>query len=172
MSESQKDAFLLAADEWICDDYSLDIRYIAIPGMDGPALISASVCLYPLQAKNNNSFNIHTPYILLGQIQRYPLKKSEIEQIIRAAADGSIALPDIDLRLGGTPPFDYYSEMINNTRWFSELHLQVSGGTVSMPSPQSRLEMDNVLRVAATPFDGIQDAANWLDIDAAALTGW
>ena len=40
-----------------------------------------------------------------------------------------------------------------------------------MPSPQSRLEMDNILRAAATPFDGIQDAVIWLGIDAAALNG-
>lgn len=171
MSEPQRDAFLSAAHEWICDDYSLDIRYIATPGADGPTLISAVVGLYPMQAKIDNSFRIHTPNIWVGQIQRYPLKKSEIEQILRAATDGSIALSDMSLRLGGNPPFDYYSEMTNASRWFSELHLQVSGGTISMPSPQSRLEMDNVLRAAVPPFDGIQDAVNWLGIDAAALNG-
>lgn len=171
MSEPQKNAFLSAADEWICDDYALDIRYIATPGADGPTLINAAVGLYPMQAKIHNSFQIHTPCICVGLIQRYPLKKSEIEQILRDATDGFIALPDIGLRLGGSPPFDYYSEMTNTNRWFSELHLQVFGGTVSMPSSQCRLEMENVLRAANTPFDGIQDAVNWLGLDASALNG-
>jgi hypothetical protein len=171
MSAPQKDTFLSAADEWICDDYSLDIRYIATLGADGPTLISAAIGLYPLQAKINNSFCIHTPQIWIGQVQRYPLKKLEVEKILRAAVDGLIVLSDMSLQLGGNPPFDYYSEMTNTSRWFSELHLQVSGGQVSMPSPQSRLEMDNILRAAATPFDGIQDAVIWLGIDAAALNG-
>ena len=171
MSAPQKDTFLSAADEWICDDYSLDIRYIATLGADGPTLISAAIGLYPLQAKINNSFCIHTPQIWIGQVQRYPLKKLEVEKILRAAVDGLIVLSDMSLQLGGNPPFDYYSEMTNTSRWFSELHLQVSGGQVSMPSPQSRLEMDNILRAAATPFDGIQDAVSWLGIDAAALNG-
>lgn len=171
MSEPQKDAFLSAAYEWICDDYFLDIRYIATPSADSPTLISAAIGLYPMQTKIDNSFCVHTPNIWVGQIQRYPLKKSEIEQILRAAIDGSIAISDMSLRLGGNPPFDYYSEMTNTNRWFSELHLQVSGGAISMPSPQSRLDMDNVLRAAEPPFDGIQDAVNWLHIDAAALNG-
>lgn len=68
MSVSEKYSFLSAADEWICDDYSLDIRYIAIPGADGPILISASVGFYPLQSKIESSFSIHTPKIWVGQI--------------------------------------------------------------------------------------------------------
>mgnify|MGYP003386702723 CR=1 FL=1 len=171
MSELQKTAFLSAADEWICDDYALDIRYIATPSADGPNLINAAIGLYPMQAKIDNSFRIHAPNILAGLIQRYPLKKSEIEQILRAATDGFIALPDIRLRLGANPPFEYYSEMTNTNRWFSELHLQVSGGIISMPSPQSRLEMDNFLRAAATPFDGIQDVVTWLGLEASTLNG-
>lgn len=171
MSEIQKTAFLSAAHEWICDDYALDIRYIATLGPDGPTLINAVVGFYPMQAKIDNSFHIHASNIWVGLIQRYPLKKSEIEQILRTATDGFIALSDMGLRLGGNSPFDYYSEMTNTNRWFSELHLQVSGGAISVPSAQSRLEMDNALRAAATPFDGIQDVVNWLGIDASALNG-
>lgn len=171
MSDLQKNAFLATAVEWICDDYALDIRYIAIPGVGGPSLINAAVGLYPMQSKVDNSFRIHTPNIWVGQIQRYPMKKSEIEQILRSATDGFIALPDMELQLSGNLPFDYYSEMTNTNRWFSELHLQISGGTASMPSSQSRLEMDNALRAAATPFDGIQDVMNWLGLDASALNG-
>lgn len=171
MSVPEKYSFLSAADEWICDDYSLDIRYIAIPGTDGPILISASVGFYPLQSKIDNSFGIQTPNIWVGQIQKYPVKKADIEQILRAAVDGSIALSEINLQLGGNTSFEYYSEMTNSNRWFSELHLRVSSGKIPMPSPQSRLEMDNVLRTAATPFDGIQDVVTWLGIDAAALNG-
>lgn len=99
------------------------------------------------------------------------MKKSDIEQILRAAVDGSIEISEMDLHLGESPSFTYYSEMMNSNRWFSELNLRVSGEKMPMPSLQSRLEMDNVLRSAAIPFDGIQDLVTWLGIDAAALNG-
>lgn len=171
MSAQYKDTFLAASDEWICDDYALDMRYIALPHAFGPVLISAVIGFYPLQAKDDNSFRVHTAGIWAGQIQKYPLKKSEIERILRDASEGVFDIGGVSLRLGGNPPFDYYSEMINADSWFSELHLHVSGGVVLMPSPQSRLSINNELRAAATPFDGIPDLVNWLGIDAAAFNG-
>ena len=171
MSVQQKDAFLEASDEWICDDYALDIRYVALPHVHGPVLLSAAIVLYPLKAKQDNSFQVRSASIWAGQIQRYPLKKREVETILRDASEGLIHIGGTSFRLGGNPPFDYFSEMVNDGRWFSELQLQVLGSVVSIPSPQSRLSIDNELRAATTPFDGVSDLLSWLGIDAAALNG-
>lgn len=171
MTATYLDSLLSIADDWICDDYSLDIRYIAIPSPEGTILVGALVRIYPWRNKSDSSFHIHSDNIWVGHIQRYPLKKLELVDILRDASNGLITLPGARLTLHGKSPFDYYSEMAEGDRWYSELHLKVSGESIATPSQSSRVQMDNALRSAATPFDGIRDVVNWLGLDASAFSG-
>lgn len=170
MTEAKTD-FLLAADAWLCDDYALDIRYIARSSSNGLAIVSATISMAPLRSALDNSFSIATENILAGQIQKFPVSKTELDSILNSAMEGRISLPKASISLQGNPPFDYYSEMVRRDRWFSELHLQIGGGRNAMPSPELLAKIDNDLRAASPPFDGLTDLAGWLGIDLAALNG-
>ena len=61
-------------------------------------------------------------------------------------------------------PYHYYSEMNHRDRWFSELHLQLSGEYRSAPPIADLIKADNALRLAQPPFDGLNDAATWLGL--------
>lgn len=170
MTEAKTD-FLSAAAAWFCDDYALDIRYIARPTQSGPVIVSATISMNPLQSAVDNSFSISTENILAGQAQQFPVSKAELDSIVNGAAEGRISLPNASLLLPGNSPFDYCSEMVRRDRWFSELHLQIGGGRNAMPSPESLAKIDNDLRSSNPPFDGLADLAGWLGIDLVALNG-
>jgi len=170
MTEAKND-FLSATATWLCDDYALDTRYIARPSPNGPVIVSATISMNPLQSAVDNSFSISTENILAGQIQQFPVSKTELDSILIGATEGRIALPKALILLPGNPPFDYYSEMVRRDRWFSELHLQIGGGRNAMPSPESLAKIDNDLRASTPPFDGLTDLAGWLGVDLSALNG-
>lgn len=170
MNEAKHD-FLNAVEAWLCDEYALDIRYVARPTRDGLELISAVITINPLKASIDSSFGIATENVLAGQIQRYPVSKIELNNILAESIQGRIALTNIALRLTGNPPFEYYSEMARRDRWFSELHLQIGGERCSMPSAESLSRIDNDLRASNPPFDGLSDLTGWLGVDSAALNG-
>lgn len=170
MTEAMHD-FLSAVDEWLCDDYTLDIRYVARPTPNGLEIISALIAMNPLKASIDSSFSIATENIVAGQIQQYPVNKKELNNILTESTQRRISIESVTLRLAGNTPFDYYSEMSHRERWFSELHLQISGGRSPISSAESFSKIGNDLRAANPPFDGLSDLTGWLGIDSAALNG-
>lgn len=80
------------------------------------------------------------------------------------AVSGRINVSGRNLRLVVDRSLDYYSEMLNRDRWFSDLHLQVFGTGLPPPSPIEMAEVDNKLRAATPPFDGLSDALTWLGL--------
>jgi hypothetical protein len=167
--DEAKHNFLSAIDAWLCDGYSLDIRYVARPTSDGPELISAAIAMYPLEASKNLSFSIATDNILCGQLQRYPATKRELVEILTAAIQGNIVLADTTLRISSKEPNSYYSEMAHRDRWFYELHLQISGRRGTTLSAESLSKIDNDLRASHPPFDGLLDLNTWLGTDSSAI---
>ena len=163
--------FLSAAATWICDEYALDIRYISRPSQNGPVIVGAIILMNPLQSVVDNSFRISTENIFAGQIQHFPVSKTELGGVLDGAIDGRISLFGVSISLPGNSPFDYYSEMIRRDRWYSDLHLQIGGCRNAMPSPDSLAKIDNDLRTSNPPFDGLADLAGWLGIDLVALNG-
>jgi len=165
-NEIIKQTFLEAADAWVCDGYSLDIRYLAEVDGDAILLWDASVALNPLPAKQDLSFRIESTNFIVGQIQRPHEKKKSLLTLLDKAAEGVLQLSDKELTLPGDKPYDFYSEMNQRERWFSELHLQVSGDRRPLPSLNLLATIDNTLRSSQPPFDGLADAASWLGLVA------
>lgn len=64
-------------------------------------------------------------------------------------------------------PFDYYSEVTVRDRWNFPLHLQVQGDTFPLRSPLEASELDDTLRQASPPFDGVADLSQWLNLNGA-----
>lgn len=165
--ESIKQTFLEAAQAWVCDGYSLDVRFLAGSDGEGYRIWDASIALNPLPVPRDDSFRIDSAKFVVGQIQRHHESKKSLLALVARAASGVIQLPDKELIL---PPsdraFNFYSEMSHRDRWFSKLHLQVGGGVGPPLSPVELTEIDNTLRTSSPPFDGLTDAAAWLGLRA------
>ncbi|MBI4995813.1 MAG: hypothetical protein HZC22_02715 [Rhodocyclales bacterium] len=163
--------FLALADMWLCDGYAIDIRYVSLPSAGSPAIASAIIGMGPWPLKKDQSFAISTNSIIAGQVQRYPLNKNELIGIITAATAGRIELADKTLVLVDPPSYRYYSEMVHRDRWFSDLHLHVSGKDNQHSSAELLARIDDDLRASTPPFDGLADLNGWLGTDGDALSG-
>jgi len=166
MTDNALRTFIEAAESWVCDGYALDIRYLADTRSE-PALIwHASVHLNPLPPDRDNRLRIDSTGICIGQIQLHPERKVSLLQVLRDAAAGSLPLAKCRLHVTAEQPVDHYSEMGARDRWFAQLHLQVRGARRPPPSTLELAAIDNALRAANPPFDGLQDASTWLSLPA------
>ena len=160
-----QDDFLSTADAWLCDGYALDIRYIARPDDDAIQIVCASISMSPFNASENNSFEIVTEDLIAGQIQMYPVDKSELEGILKDAINGMIHLESLSLSIIQNSAFQYYSENTNQNSWYSDLHLQISGSFILTSLLSVSSKIDNDLRKANVPFDGLSDLTDWLGFE-------
>jgi hypothetical protein len=156
--------FQLAAENWVCDSYSMDIRYLA--GVDGTGqyqLWSASVQLSPLPAPRDLSFKIDSGKFIAGQLQLSAQPKQGLLKIVDLATRGELKVYGKRLQIIADQRLDYYSEMGHRDRWYSDLHLQVMGRNLGS-EPIDAVGIDNELRRASPPFDGLTDLASWLGL--------
>lgn len=159
-------AFADAADAWVCDGYWLDFRYIASKVDRCYDLWDASLSLTPLPPEKNLSFRIDTAGYCIGQMQRAEDDKGQLISLLDDAIAGKIGLLELPMIFRGDQPLDFYSEITHRDRWFSALHLLVSGGNRPQPSAMELAVVDNALRLAEPPFDGLMDVAAWLGLGA------
>jgi hypothetical protein len=163
-------AFLRAAEAWVCDGYAFDVRYLAeIKGND-MRVWSASVAVNPLPAQHDVGFRIELPNIAVGQIQGAAARKSDLMRLLKEATSGEVKILGRRLTLGADQPLDYFSEMAYRDRWFSDLHLQVSGDRRPQPTSIALAAIDTALRRSTPPFDGLADAASWLGLSVPGTT--
>jgi hypothetical protein len=168
LSALYKDQFLRAAEDWICDTYSIDIRYVARRNNEGIYLLAASVYLYPLPFTDSTSFNfkLETDEILGGQVQISDQKKEDVLKLIKNAAAGLLEVSGCIFALMSKRIYGYHSDMIYGDRWFSDLHLQVNGNQDSsiQLSHIDSCKIDNALRQSTPPFDGLSELTTWLGL--------
>ena len=162
--EDIKNTFLKAANEWICDGYSADLRFVAAPGDVDHNIWAASISLNPLPPKQDLSFYTETENIVIGQRQKNLLKKNELLSTLVSAASGVVELDSKSLQLISDGPYYYHSEMSNRDRWFYQMHLQIDGAVRPRVTLEQLAVIDNQLRTSALPFDGLVDASAWLDL--------
>lgn len=130
----------------------------------GALLWDASIALLPLPATQDLSFQIDSTGLTVGQVQRVVHDKDELMELLREAANGTVRLSNEVLTLPSSGAYDFYSEMSHRERWFSELHLQIIGSSRPIPSSAELANIDNGLRLAHPPFDGLSDATAWLGL--------
>jgi hypothetical protein len=157
-------SFLDAAEQWLCDGYWLSIRYVAGVERDGAKIWDAAIYLNPLPPDQDNSFKIETEDVLVGQYQHTSKKRTSLMKILKEATKGSLSIPGKKLLLPSSDRIDYYSELHHRDRWATELHLNVRGGRPAPPSSIRLAAIDNALRSASPPFDGLPDALSWLGL--------
>lgn len=157
-------SFLEAADQWLCDGYFLSIRYIAEIDRGGIKIWDSAIYLNPLPPQQSNSFQIAAGGFLVGQFDRSAKSKKSLMGILRNATLGIISIPGKKLALPSGDRIDYYSELHHRDRWNSELHLDVRGERRTQPSTIQLAAVDNSLRMASPPFDGLSDVQLWLGL--------
>lgn len=162
-NENPSVIFLNAAESWLCDGYSIDIRYFAERSGDEWAIWTVSIQLQPLRPKVDLQFGFEGEDFRLGLVQIYPASRSELLTLLQNARNGVVDVGSLQLALPGER-LDFYSEMSDRNRWFSDLHLLVQGNQRPLPSPGSLLALDNALRLETPPFDGLADVLNWLGL--------
>lgn len=164
-------AFLRSADDWLCDGYAVDIRYVAAAAASGPEIFSGLLLLNPLPPQRRDlSFRISGSRFVFGQHQVAAARKVSLLQALTRAASGEIDVPGQTLRLVPKPALDFFSEMAFRERWYSDLHLQVLGAPHPQPSSLELATADSELRLATPPFDGVTDACTWLGLTAPGST--
>ena len=156
--------FLSAAEDWVCDSFSIDIRYFAGKHSDKVHLWEALIAVNPLPPLQDMNFHVETSQFYAGQLQLSKQPKKKLLKILNHAARGYIDVSGYSFCLSGEQPFNSYSEMVHRDRWFSDLHLQINGSRQSIPSAIDVASIDNELRRNELPFDGLADIAGWLGL--------
>jgi hypothetical protein len=163
-TENYKTAFMNAATDWICDSYTVTVRYIVIKQDGLSHLVNASIALNPLPTDESLAFEINTAGIIVGNYERNGQSKEQIFALLESAVQGIIEVNGKRYVLSPEQKVDFYSDMSVRDRWFYDLHLQVSGERSLVLFNVNLIDIDNQLRRSDPPFDGLSDIANWLGL--------
>ena len=164
MNEKYKSNFLQAIEQWLCDGYSLIVRYTAVDIADAHRLLNASFTFGPRQVAEYATFDLRVENFRAGQFQGPVQTKDELLNIVQLAIEGKIDLNGTIYSLEENSSPDFYSEMIHRNRLTHDLHLRI--GT-NNPSHTIEIDFDKVnngLRKSAIPFDGLDDLLSWLNL--------
>lgn len=101
--------FVSTARDWVCDGYSLDLRFLQRHDLDKPQLWEAWLRVQPLPPTQDVSFTITTPLIVVGQRQLPKLKATEILETIQEAVFGRLKIDEAPLQIRDTNSLSYYS---------------------------------------------------------------
>jgi hypothetical protein len=163
--------FLESAAEWVCDSYALDIRYLAAAHDGVLKIIDASLVATPLAENTPTSFSLQVDHLVAGQEFFPSLTKTELLQRLGDAVKGEIVANGRSLILPSDSSSRYYSEVPNRDNWLFDLHLQLSGSRFPPSSPSEALAIDQGLRRATPPFDGLSDLCSWLGLVDSRVNG-
>jgi len=165
--EEIKNIFLQSSKEWVCNQYSLGIHFIATVSETSNQIISALIFLHPRPPELIDEFTLRVGNVVAGRYLNSTLSSDEIFRFIEEACNGLIALPELTIRLGGDSNFDYYSEIPLKGSGFFELNLLISGDKLTPESNAHNALLDEKLRLADPPFDGLSDLCSWLGLSDA-----
>jgi hypothetical protein len=164
VNSSLTNAFFDALENWICDGYHVDQRVIArrkSSENESFEIWGASIVFHPVPPTNDYSTVLRTETVLAEQMQKPINSKSEIVEIVNRAIRGELVTNDgisVCLRavLGETTE-------INREGWFFDSNIRVVGAA-SSDVARDLQSVDNELRLAKIPFDGMTDLAGWFGI--------
>lgn len=164
MNPSHTTAFFDALENWTCDGYHVDQRLIARRKLGENEIFEvwgASIVFHPVQMPNNHSGVVRTETVLAEQMQKPIASKGEIVEIVNRALRGEIRTIDgVAVCLRGVQG---QTTEINRENWFFDSNIRVVG-EASADVARDLLSVDNELRLAEIPFDGLSDLAVWFGI--------
>ena len=152
-----KNRFFQLSNFWLCDSYSICIRYLALRKSNSIQIINASLAVLPEPPMTTNDFELDTHSLLAGQITFVSLSKVKVVQLLMAATDGKLNVHGLSLCLEKESQLNFYSDIPHNDTWFFNLNILISGAKIGVLSSIERSDNDALLRQATPPFDGITD---------------
>ena len=156
--------FKSAANEWLCDPYSVEIRYLAIREADVNILLSCSINFWPIKFATQKSLAVVANNLIAGQEQFNDMSLDKIELLINNLEHGNLVLNNITLSLIANDSLNFYTEMISNDRWFCDAHLLVLGEHINPISNIEMVKINSSLRQGKLPFDGLNDLVTYLNL--------
>lgn len=148
----------------MCDSYSLNIRYLATRRGNDVVILDAALFANPLPPAKASDFSIHAGPLVAGQKTFPRINQQDLLRKLTRAAEGKIDVYGLRLRLPAERSYDYYTEALHRDKWFSDLHLLISGSVIQSMSPAEAIDSDQQLRGAIPPFDGMSDLCSWLGL--------
>lgn len=155
-------SFIGYCEQWLCDGYYLDIRYIATEAVDGPRLFDALLLFSPLPPTSDSSLAVTVPPLAAGQEQTASATKEQLLGVIKGAIEGAITVSGRILTLPSEGAYRFQRTVMDQNTWFMRLTLQVHGSEASRLL--DRTSLDTALRVGTPPFDGAEDLRAWLGL--------
>ncbi len=155
-------SFISRCEQWLCDDYSVDIRYIGTEAAGEPRLFDAAVLMNPLPPATDNGLVLSVPQLAAGQEQVASVSKEQLLALVRKAIAGAITVGGRELLMPSDGAFRFQPAVVDQNTWFMPLTLQVYGAPAS--ALQDRNALDGALRAATPPFDGAEDLRAWLGL--------
>jgi hypothetical protein len=155
-------SFIGRCERWLCDDYSLDIRYIATRSAHDLTLFDAVILVNPVPPTADNRLAISVPLLSAGQELVTSVTKDQLLTVIKKAVAGAITVNGQDLLLPREGAHRLQPAVVDQNTWFMPLTLQVFGSAGE--TILERNALDTMLRAGTPPFDGAEDLRAWLGV--------
>jgi hypothetical protein len=162
MNES-REQFTKAAKDWLCESCCVDIRYVAEVAWGGHKLIHSLVNFYPWVSGNPSlfEFQIDAADLVLGQRILVNSALPETLRVLEEALSGEVSIGDNTFSIKTSNGTSFVRENPTN-EWTNQLRSMVIAGDSNLI--QLSPTVDDELRRASIPFDGLVDAVSWLGI--------
>jgi len=154
--------FRTTAAEWLCDPYSIDIRYFGVNENNTNVLLSCSVYLAPISKSESTSLLVTTDKFIAGQEIFHNLAIDELHTLLNNLLSGQLKVGEQLFTLGAEDSLSFYSDMSSADRWFTEGHIAIRANSRNPISALELIKLDTALRANDIPFDGLNDLLSFL----------
>ena len=169
MQQSDITADIIAhAESWIVDGYIGEARYVAWNG-SSPNLQAARIQLSPPWNSSNrdNDLALRTKALSADQHGITGKSKADLIAMLRFACAGELSVVSGNMKLAGAEKLEtlgIYKHRLNIDQVLHRLHFEVAGEKPSPLSYAAQLALEDEVRVASHPFDGVPDLERWLSL--------
>lgn len=157
--------FRAASSQWLCDPYSIEIRYIARKVNENTGnILSCYVAFYPIAVTNSEKVRVSTSQIIAGRERLSNISLSELRGVLEKLENGRLSLENLELTLESKSSLSYFTEMISNDRWFCDAHLVALGEALDPFTTVEIAKINSELRLNQLPFDGTHDLFDYFSL--------
>ena len=132
-AEDYLELFKSASSQWLCDPYSVEIRYVARKVSESTgSILSCYVAFYPIVWPKPDKVRVSTSQIIAGRERLSNVSLNVLKEILERLENGKLSLDNLELTLESKSSLSYFSEMISNDRWFCDAHLLTLGDALDL----------------------------------------
>lgn len=164
-AEDYLELFKSASSQWLCDPYSVEIRYVARKVSESTgSILSCYVAFYPIVWPKPDKVRVSTSQIIAGRERLSNVSLNVLKEILERLENGKLSLDNLELTLESKSSLSYFSEMISNDRWFCDAHLLTLGDALDLFNTVEIAKINSELRLGQLPFDGTHDLFDYFSL--------